>query len=141
MPTHLLYGLPSLFDRLASREEEGAFATPNVDSGHFPPLQICEDAKNMRVRALLPGADRSALSLTLENNVLIVRGTLPAPKGVHHRRERPTGSFQREIRLPFPVGDAPIDALLRDGVLTVTLPKAAREKRRVISVHYAGVLS
>ncbi len=142
MPTDLLYGLPSLFDRLMSRDDEGAFTTPGIDSGHFPPVQVCEDNDAMRVRALLPGAPLDRLSLVLEKGSLILRGVLPAPTGRHHRRERPTGPFQREIRLPSPVGEAPIDAVLRDGVLTVTLPKAAREKRRAISVHYAsGVLS
>ncbi len=135
MPMDIVYGPPSLFDRLMSREDDAAFAAPDAGAGCFPPVQICEDERTVHVRALLPGAPLEHLSLTLENGCLILRGILPAPTGRPHRRERPGGPFRREIRLPAPVGAEPAEASLRDGVLTVALPKTAREGKRAIRVH------
>ena len=136
MPMHLLYDLPTVFERLMNGKEDRAFAAPHNNSEHFPPVQVCEDEEVMRVRALLPGASLDQVSLSLENGVLIMRGVVPAPKGRHHRRERPTGLFQRAIRLPFPVAEGSVDAVLRDGVLTVTLPKAVHKHRRAIHIQY-----
>ena len=74
-------------------------------------------------------------------NELTLKFTRPAveKEGVtYHRRERPAGSFIRVLRLPVPVDAGRVAAEMRDGVLTVTLPKAASAKPRKIEVLSAG---
>jgi len=53
---------------------------------------------------------------------------------VYHRRERGTGEFVRTISLPAEIDTAKVEAVLKDGVMTVTLPKAEIAKARKIMV-------
>ena len=62
-----------------------------------------------------------------------------ADEGItYHRRERPVGSFGRAIKLPVEVDAERVEAELRDGVLTVVLPKAESAKPRKIAVTGCG---
>jgi HSP20 family protein len=54
-----------------------------------------------------------------------------------HRRERPSGSFVRVVQLPAEVDADRVEAELRNGVLTLTLPKAESARPRKISVKTA----
>lgn len=100
----------------------------------FPSVQVCEDASCVHVRALLPGAVLSAISLEVRGAKLLLRGELPAAKGRYHRHERQVGAFCRAIPLPSPICDGPLEAVLRNGVLSITLPKAVSRARRSIRV-------
>jgi HSP20 family protein len=55
----------------------------------------------------------------------------------YHRQERPVGSFTRIVRLPAEVEPGAVRAELHDGVLSVSLPKAAAAKPRKIEVAVA----
>jgi HSP20 family protein len=52
----------------------------------------------------------------------------------YHRHERPVGDFARTLQLPAEIESAGVQAELRDGVLTVTLPKAQASRPRKVSV-------
>ena len=58
------------------------------------------------------------------------------PKNVVHRRERVYGSFTRSLEFPWAIAAERISAALKDGVLTVTLPKAEAAKPRKVAVKY-----
>ena len=64
-------------------------------------------------------------------------GTQPA-EGTYHRRERASGEFARTVRLPVEVDADQVQARLQDGVLLVTLPKAAAARPRRIKVNVGG---
>ena len=134
--TTLIYDLPQLLDRLMEQEGRcsGICAGEHRAPGPFPPIQLTENETTMQVRALLPGIARNAVSLELVNGALVLCGQLPAARGRYHRHERPRGLFHRAVQLPCPVAEAPIDARLNNGVLTVTLPKGAPCLRRSINV-------
>jgi HSP20 family protein len=100
-----------------------------------------EDAGDAFVlRAELPGVPASALELTLTGQVLKLKARRNAevPAGfVAHRQERPAFELTRSVTLPAKVDGERVTAVAKDGVVTVTLPKAADAKPRSITVQIA----
>jgi HSP20 family protein len=101
-----------------------------------PPIDVYETADRYVITAEVPGLSRDQIELALQDNRLTIRGTRPA--GVResttrhfHQIERGHGSFQRTFALGDPVDAAAISADLRDGVLTVILPKTVSPPRRI----------
>ena len=107
-------------------------------AGVFPALNVSEDGDNVYVRAELPGVNAKDLGISVHDNNLVIEGErkiAPQGEGVsYHRREREAGTFQRIISLPTRVYAEKVTAVCKNGVLTVTLPKAAEVKPRQISV-------
>ncbi|MDL2272422.1 Hsp20/alpha crystallin family protein [Desulfovibrio sp. OttesenSCG-928-I05] len=136
------FDLTSLFESFTNESAPSgrfaAYSAERMAGEAFPPMQLCEDADSIHLRALLPGASLSALSLEIVDNNLILRGTLPAVKGHYHRHERYVGDFHRVIPLPSAISEGPLEAVLHNGVLSVTLPKDVSCRRRSIRVLYAA---
>lgn len=111
---------------------EPSFATA-IGGRNYPRINLREDAGNVYVEALLPGVDVKALEMTVLKNTLTLAGE--RKNGVEnvawHRRERGAGRFLRTIDIPVDIDVENVKADYRDGVLTVTMPKAetARPKR------------
>jgi HSP20 family protein len=87
----------------------------------------------------LPGVDRKHLSLNLERGVLTVQGQRPAEHsgtGAEGwtRVERNHGQFERQVRLGEAYDSAHVQAELKDGVLTVRVPKLEQAKPRSIEI-------
>ena len=91
----------------------------------------------MVIAAEIPGVDMSELDLTLTNKSLVIKGERKVEQGKYYRQERPTGAFQRIVTLGVPVDRDQIKATLKDGVLTVVLPKTEAIKPRKISIEGA----
>lgn len=103
----------------------------------FPALNAWADDQALHVEAELPGVPASSLEVTVEGDELTLAGERPAraEEGLAvHRRERTTGRFARVVRLPVPVDAGAVSASLRDGVLEVTLPRAAASRPRRIEI-------
>ncbi len=102
----------------------------------YPRINLREDSDNLYVEALLPGVDARSLDMTVLQNTLTLAGE--RKNGVEnvswHRRERGTGRFLRTIDLPAEIDVDQVRADYRDGVLTVTLPKAATAKPKRIEI-------
>ncbi len=101
-----------------------------------PPIDVYETPARYVVTAELPGLSRDQIDLAVQDNRLTIRGVRPAagPETAtrhFHQVERGHGSFQRTFEFVEPVDQASIAADLRDGVLTITLPKIATQPRRI----------
>jgi HSP20 family protein len=111
---------------------------PTAPAGVFPLLNLSEDEDNLYVRAELPGVDPGDIELTTHQDKLMVKGErkIPAEDETvsYHRREREAGRFQRVTALPVQVDTDSVTAVCKDGVLTITLPKASEAKPRQIEV-------
>jgi HSP20 family protein len=98
----------------------------------LPPVDLCESEEAVTVRVELPGVRAEQVEVSLTNEELRVRGRKRkgAPKGVtrHLCSERSFGQFARTIPLRWPVRKPGATAALKDGVLTVRLPKL-KERR------------
>jgi HSP20 family protein len=108
----------------------------------IPAMNVWETDENLFVEIEVPGMSRENLEVAVAGNELTVRGsrmteqTSEEKKGevCFHRRERSTGEFSRVLHLPVEVDADKVQATLRDGVLTITLPKAASVMPRKIKV-------
>jgi HSP20 family protein len=100
-----------------------------------PPIEVYETEDRYVLTAEVPGVSRDQIDLALHDGHLTLRGARPAsgPQATrhYHQVERGYGSFQRTFAFAEPVDPDAISADLRDGILTVTLPKAAVPPRRI----------
>ncbi|MGH7131386.1 MAG: Hsp20/alpha crystallin family protein [Phycisphaerales bacterium] len=105
-----------------------------------PPVNVREDEKNFYVEAEVPGFAQEQIDVSLHQNVLAIKGEYAAePTGATEgggfiRRERTSGSFSRSFRLVSDIDGTKIAAALKNGVLHLTLPKAAAAQSRKIAV-------
>ncbi len=126
------------FSRLASLQDEldRLFETPL--RAWAPALDVHEDKDSFVIRAELPGLKREEIEVSLHDGALIISGERKFEKteeGVEvHRQERFYGKFQRALTLPTQVAGDKVKAAYKDGVLTVTLPKAEAAKPKQIDV-------
>lgn len=104
----------------------------------YPALNLWHDADNLYVEAELPGVDLADLEIYVSGgDQLTLRGrrALPQlPKGAWHRQERHYGEFTRVLTLPQAVDAEKVQAEMKGGVLTITLPKRAEARPRRIEV-------
>lgn len=106
-----------------------------------PALDLSETEDGYIVELAVPGMKAENLEITVENNVLTVKGEVKQETEERqrhfHRIERRFGNFQRTIGLPATVKADAIQAQLKDGVLRLDIPKAEEIKPRKISVNVA----
>jgi HSP20 family protein len=110
-----------------------AFATDTA----WPRTSVYENENGLTLVADVPGLRESELELSLDKNVLSLSGErkLAVPeKHTVHRQERRGTRFQRQFTLPYKVNAEAMTAELKDGVLTVKLPKAPEAQPRKIAV-------
>jgi HSP20 family protein len=103
-----------------------------------PAINVWEQNDALKVEMEVPGVKSENLEISVAGGELRIK--IDHPGGdeqgvVYHRRERPVESFSRAIRLPIEVNADRVEADLRDGVLTVTLPKAESAKPRKININ------
>jgi HSP20 family protein len=103
-----------------------------------PAVDISEDENNIYVAMEIPGMKKEDINVSLENNVLSLRGEKKQEKEIkeenYHRWERNYGSFSRAFELPMPVQADKIKASYKEGVLHVELPKAEEVKPKDITI-------
>jgi HSP20 family protein len=110
--------------------------------GISPKFDVTETAKEYKVTAELPGMDKRDVEVTLDNNVLRIRGEKKEEReedreGVHIS-ERRYGSFQRAFSLPDTAEGEKIKADFKKGVLTLCIPKSETAKAQVKRVEISG---
>ena len=106
-----------------------------------PDVDIVEHPEEFVVCADLPGVDQSGVSVELADGVLKIDANLSAQPEIGWRpiyREYQTGGYQRAFALADSIDVAKIRAEMKDGVLTLRLPKVERHKPRQIPVSRSG---
>jgi HSP20 family protein len=129
-----------LRDLLALHEQIGQLVGTDAP-GWTPPVDLYETASEFVLTAELPGLSRDQIDIQAEGSRLIIRGeraaVLCGPEvgcEQFHRVERGHGHFSRAFSLPEPIDVDAIGADLKDGILTITMPKSAGRGTRKISV-------
>ena len=101
----------------------------------YPALNLWEDGNSYFAEAEVPGLKLEDLEITVVGHELTIKGRWQtATECAYHRRERQTGEFVRSVTLPAEVDADKVEASLKDGVLTITLPKAESARARKIAV-------
>ena len=126
-------------NRLFSSSLTPSFGDEGIGRGAWnPTVDIYENKDEIVLEAELPGMDREDFELTIEHNVITLRGERRFEKkdeaDNYHRVERSYGSFTRSFTLPQMVSGEGATAEYRNGVLRVTLPKREEAKPRRIEI-------
>jgi HSP20 family protein len=107
----------------------------------FPPINISEDEHQVLIQAELPGIAGDKIELSLTGERLILRGerwtSQSGEKINYHRKEREEGVFRRIINLPTRVDPQKVEALFKNGILTIKIGKAEEVKPRQVSIQVA----
>jgi len=117
---------------IAEQTKPGIVFTPAVD--------IFESEKELTLLADMPGVKSEKLTIGINKNILTLSGEVDAPEGENETevlREYDTGKYLREFTLSNEIDQTKIDAILKDGVLRLTLPKVEEVTPRKITVKTA----
>jgi HSP20 family protein len=100
--------------------------------GSWPAIDVAEKENEFVVKAEVPGCKAEDIDISVHGNTLTVSGEKKQEheqkeEGYYHV-ERSYGSFRRDLNLPTEVDTAKIEAECKNGVLTITLPKAEAAK-------------
>ena len=128
-------GLDRTFDRLFNEGMRG------TSGGAIMPMDLYRSGESFVAHIDLPGVDPGSIDIDVEDRTLTVRAerTAPEEEGAQWlSRERPTGTFARQLSLGRGLALDRIEADYRDGVLSLTIPVAEEAKPRKISVSHAG---
>lgn len=130
-------------NRLFSTNMSRAFDDEGIGRGAWAPsVDIYENKDQIVLEAELPGMKQEDFDLSIENNVLTLRGERKFEKtdetDNYHRVERSYGSFTRSFTLPQTVSPEGANAEYNNGVLRVTLPKREETKARRIQITGTG---
>jgi HSP20 family protein len=129
-----------LRDLLALHEQLGHLVGADAP-GWTPPVDLYETAAEFVLTAELPGLARDHIEIHAEEARIMIRGAREGANHSgeisceqYHRVERGHGRFSRAFTLPEPIDVEAITAELKDGILTVTMPKSADRTSRRITV-------
>jgi HSP20 family protein len=110
-----------------------------------PSIDVAETDKAIEITAELPGLERKDVDISLEDNVLTIRGEKKVEqeqkddKNKNYRlAERSYGVFYRVLELPTAIDPSSVQATMSKGVLKVTIPKPARPQAEKIEVKEAA---
>ncbi|PIR66978.1 MAG: molecular chaperone [Parcubacteria group bacterium CG10_big_fil_rev_8_21_14_0_10_36_14] len=98
------------------------------------PIDVYEKDGKVIAEAPIPCVDPKKIEVAIENEVLTIKSTEEQKSEVeeknYFRKEIRHGSFCRSVRLPVPVQEEKAEANFKDGVLTISIPKAKEEKNK-----------
>jgi HSP20 family protein len=104
----------------------------------FPPINVYEENESLVIKAEIPGVKTEDLDISLEGETLTLAGKRKplddSGQKAFHRREIERGSFSRALSLPVKVDPDKVSASLKNGILTITISKAAEIKPRQVKV-------
>jgi len=101
-------------------------------------VDVYETADKLVVKARTAGVDKKDLDVSISDNILTISGTLNSGDSTEvanwHVQECYWGEFSRTIALPVPIKEDGVEAVLKDGVLTISFDKVKEEKAKKIKV-------
>tara|TARA_A200000159_G_C6983781_1_gene198659 strand:- start:19 stop:456 length:438 start_codon:yes stop_codon:yes gene_type:complete len=133
----------SLLDRMPNVLDNAIYNSNDNDlySNEWQPLvDVKENSKSYILVADMPGVKKNNIEAKIKENVLIIKGDKKLDdeknKDDYHYSERKVGKFARSFKLPKSIMEDKISANFKDGSLTITIPKAEKEKPndRLISI-------
>ncbi len=128
----------SEFDDMDKMMESMLPAVRGNQFGYTPAVDMYEDKDNIIVETQLGGIDSEKVDISIENNVLTIKGESEKKSEVedknYYRKEIRRGAFYRSIPLPTKVDGEKAQAVNEDGMLKITIPKASEVKPKTIKI-------
>ncbi len=122
-----------LFDSIRTPESRGLF-----EGAYSPAVDILEYDDRFEVVCDVPGMEPKDVETSISGTVLTVKGERKNHGSMNGnnsmKMETNVGKFQRTLQLPLPIDSAKVEAVLKDGVLVIRLPKLEELRPRQISV-------
>jgi HSP20 family protein len=115
--------------------------TPASEAPQAPALTFEDTGEALRLRAELPGVSEKDVEINVTANMVSLKAArkTEAPEGyAAHRRERASFSFSQSYELPTRIDPEKVEASLKQGVLTLTLPKVAEAQPKKVTVTAAA---
>lgn len=130
------------FDDLFANDDRFRWAPRTQERSFLPAVDIRETKEAYVLNADVPGLTANELDISVKDGVLTLKGERSSEKRTaeagYHRVERTLGSFQRTFVLPKGVSAERIDAVVANGLLTVTIPKPVAALPQKIQVRAHG---
>jgi HSP20 family protein len=126
-----------IFEDVITRPRRGAEQEDLAAGQWSPPVDIFETSESIVIRLEVPGIEQQALDVEIKDNSLIVEGDRKFEEVEgrnYHRVERAYGTFRRVFSLPMLVRQDQIHAVLKNGVLEITLLKEEKAKPKRVQV-------
>lgn len=128
----------SLRDALDKLFDENVIKPPMLNGGTSFPIDLYETPETYVLKASLPGVKAEDLTIESTSEIIVIKGQyeseVEVKEDAYLRKERRSGMFHRSFELPHSVDPEKIEALFKDGVLSLTLPKADVVKPKQIKV-------
>lgn len=124
-------------DQTTQVAKRDASQLPNKATALLPPVDVLEDENGITLYADLPGVSKDRLGIKVEGDVLLIEGeaSVPVPTGLELTyAEVRAPHYRRSFTLSRELDASAIDASLKDGVLTLRIPKTEEAKPRRIEV-------
>jgi HSP20 family protein len=138
MPWTGMASLKSELDRWFDRLAEAKWDELPTLGEWAPTMDISETKDSLIVKVEAPGMDQKDIEISLQENLLTIKGEKKQEKEEkderYHRVERSYGAFVRSVRLPVAVDGGKVSATVKNGLLTVTLPKTPAAKGTPIPI-------
>lgn len=119
-------------------EDEDLFNFPAIRQANLPSLDIYQDKDNVYAKVALPGVDPEKVDITIENDILSVRGSSEKKSEIdeknYYRKEIRFGSFHRSVQLPTHVNGDKAKAEFENGILKIQIPKKEEVKPKKIAI-------
>jgi len=136
--TNILNDIQRMQGQLSKARLNGTFEKTEHRCTDFPEVQIYANTDQLAVRMELPGLSQEEIDLNITDDVLSISGEIKRyPEdnmGKILRQERKMGKFQKLIELPYPVEGDEAQAVLKNGILTITLPIKETVKPRQVTI-------
>ncbi len=111
---------------------------PSVLASMYVPVDVLDTGDDILIRADMPGVKAEKLMITLSGNTLTLRGEVETAADLEDAtyllRERRVSGYTRSIPLPAVIEANEAQAVFRDGVLSLTLPKIEKVRTKTIKV-------
>lgn len=124
-----------LFEESVVRPQESG---EQAAAGQSLAVDVYEEDNALVVKAAVPGVKPEELDINITGDVLNIKGEIKKDREIsnenYHQREFRYGAFCRSLRLPIEVDVDKAEALFKDGILTLTLPKPEEKKPKSVSV-------
>ena len=128
--------LDKVFDQLAATID-------NSEAPWMPALEFVDAGDNFVLKAQLPGIDPKDIDVQVTREALSISGERryenTEEKSGYVRSEFRRGKFHRVIPLPAPIQNDSVQAEYKDGILTLTLPKVAEARNKVVKINLAQI--
>ena len=129
--------LSSLQQTLDSFRASSWLTTGPSGGGSYPPMNVFRRGDDFILIAEVPGIQKSDLTVQIKGNTIRLAGTKAVSYSENaslHRRERLAGRFDRAVTLPVEINADGVKAESRDGILALFLPRAERDKPKLVEV-------